>query len=275
MSLSTLAAAATVATTIFGGHTSQYAPVGVDVTAGGRTMSQFALQVDLRCDDGTGASWAGHAASPARISRRGSFRATGVGRSRYGVDKLGTVTERIRGTVRRGVARGTYSSTLVMTDETTGATVRTCRSGAVTWRARSAPGRIYAGEFDSGLPLVLERTQDGRRLRVLWVAWSAACQHGGGYEVGEGLSNFAIARNGRFGDRWSDEEDGGARVFEYSLDGSVGAGRASGTFGVSVTEKDAAGATTDTCTSPPDRWTARSTRGAKVRRPKTEVRAGG
>jgi hypothetical protein len=56
-------------------------------------------------------------------------------------------------------------------------------------------------------------------------------------------------------------DGGGTETFAYSLHGQVGANRASGTFQVVITDKDAAGATTDTCDSTLERWTARSTKG--------------
>ena len=114
-------------------------------------------------------------------------------------------------------------------------------------------------------------------MTILWVAFSAPCQGGGAFEIGEGLTNFPMSRRGRFGDSWNDEDkrdDGGSVVRDYTFDGTLGSASAAGTFGVRITEKDAAGAVTDTCESPVARWTARSTKGAKVRRPRNEIRVG-
>jgi hypothetical protein len=287
------AAPAAAAGKIYGGHTSSYAPVALRVAADGRKLTRMLIQVDFACDDGSGASWAGGARfqsfrpatiepgtnvfSPGRISRRGKFAATGEASARYGDDKLGTVTEKVTGSVRRGIAHGTYSATLVMRDEAGGAVVRTCRSGNVRWEARSAPGRVYAGQSSDGLPLVVERSRNGRRVTILWVAWTAPCESGGAFEIGEGLTNFTVSRSGHFGDKWDDEQkldDGGTDVRSYTFEGTAGASRASGTFGVRVTEKDAAGATTLSCESPLARWTARSTKGAKIKRAKGEIRVG-
>jgi hypothetical protein len=294
LALTATTPAAAAPTAIYGGHTSDFAPFSLQVAANGAKLTGMQLQAEFRCDDGAGASWSGRASfqsfkpatvepgdnvfTPARISRRGTFRATGEATATYGVDdKIGAITETLRGTVRRGSAHGTYSATLVMRNADTGATVRTCRTGAVRWEARSKPGRVYAGLASSGEPLVVERSPDGGRVRVLWVAWTAPCPSGGAFEIGEGVTNFTISKRGRFGDRWSHEEkrdDGGTDVRTYTFDGSVGAAAASGTFGVQITRKDAAGATTETCESPLARWTARSTKGAKVKRPRSEIRVG-
>jgi hypothetical protein len=289
MSLATIAAAASLATAFYGGHTSQYAPVGLRVAPDGRTLTGLTLQVDFDCDAGYGASWSGFASfrsfapatvndgenvfSPARISRSGRFRATGQAVAAY-TQTNGRITEKLRGTVRRGVAHGTYSATLVMTDKQTGATVTTCHSGTVRWQARSAPGRLYAGQSSTGEPIVIERT--GSKVRILYVAWTAPCQAGGAWEIGEGLTNFTISRRGHFGDRWPDEtklDGGGSRVRTYTVDGTLRASKASGTFGVQVTDRDAAGTVTDSCDSTLVHWTARSTKG-KVKPPKGEIRVG-
>lgn len=75
-----------------------------------------------------------------------------------------------------------------------------------------------------------------------------------GWAVAEELVNFPVSGAGRFGDTFSDElkVDGvGTKAFAYRLDGTAGASRAAGTLQVEITEKDAAGATTDTATP---RW---------------------
>jgi hypothetical protein len=293
VALTSAAPAAAAPTAIYGGHTSYYAPFSLRVGANGAKLTSMLLQVDFRCDDGAGASWSGRAEfesfepatispgdnvlTPARISRRGTFRAIGKAAAYYGEDNTGAITETLRGTIRRGTAHGTYSATLVVRNTDTGATVRTCRSGAVRWDARSAPGRIYAGQSSDGQPLVIERSRNGRRVTILWVAFSAPCQGGGAFEIGEGLTNFPISKSGRFGDSWNDEEkrdDGGSVARAYTFDGTVGAAGAAGTFGVRITEKDAGGAVTDTCESPAAHWTARSTKGAKVKPPRNEIRVG-
>jgi hypothetical protein len=77
-----------------------------------------------------------------------------------------------------------------------------------------------------------------------------------------------VSGAGRFGDTFSDElklEGVGTRAFAYRLDGTAGASRAAGTLRVEITDKDAAGATTDTCDTTLVSWSARSTKGKAPR----------
>jgi len=284
-------AAAAGSDRVYGGHTSDFAPFALRVGANGAKLTGMLLQVDFRCDDGGGASWSGRASfrpfkpattrpgdndlTPARISRRRTFRATGEAAAYYGADMTGTITEKLRGTVRRSTAHGIYSATLVMRNTETGATVRTCHSGTVRWEARSAPGRVYAGQSSDGQPLVIERSRDGRSVTTLWIAFTAPCPSGGAFEIGMGLTDFPISRSGRVGDRWDDEEkrdDGGSDVRTYSFDGTMRATSAFGSFAVQITRKDAAGNVTETCERPVERWTARSTKGAVPKSPRGEIR---
>jgi hypothetical protein len=137
-----------------------------------------------------------------------------------------------------------------------GATAKTCQSGPIRWKARSAPKRVYAGLTERGEPLVIERTRNGRKAKMLWLSWAAPCPSGGAIEIGEGISNFPVDRNGRFGDRW---EDGARR---YTFRGRIRGSRASGVLGVDVTRIDmtGGGASVELCRSRLAKWTARSTR---------------
>jgi hypothetical protein len=98
-----------------------------------------------------------------------------------------------------------------------------------------------------GTPIVLERAR--RKVKTAHVAWTAPCPSGGAWEVGEGLTNFPIARNGRFGNRWNDAPT------RYTLRGRIRGSRASGSFGVQVLNVDADAGSIELCKSP----TARST----------------
>jgi hypothetical protein len=267
------AGATTTSEKIYGGHTTtQFAPFALRVGADGRTLTGLLIQVDFDCDAGYGASWSGAASfrsftpgsvqpednffNPARTASDGTFSSTGEAVGRYGEDDVGTITETLSGTLRRGTAAGTYSATLVLRNPATGATDATCQSGTVRWKARSAPQRVYAGLTAAGEPLVIERTRDGRKAKILWVGWTAPCPSGGAYEIGEGLTDFPIARNGRFGDRWTD------KARRYTVRGKIRGSRASGVFGVDVTriDLDGDGASVELCRSKLAKWSARSSR---------------
>ena len=277
---------------IYGGHTAQDGPIALRVAGNGRALTQLLVHVRAACDDGASATWSGRASfaafqpptinvgenvfSPARVSRRGAFRATGLAADGYG-DKFGTVTQKLSGTVRRGVAHGTYSATIDITDPATGAKVTSCRSGTLRWAARSAPGRTYAGLTSNGSPIVVQRSRDGRRIDSLWVSWQAPCQNEGGFSLAEELVRFPVSGAGSFGGAFPDDvklDDGGTRSFAYRLSGRAGATSASGTFQVQITDKDPAGATTNTCDTTLLRWSARSTEGRapRVSPKRSEVR---
>ena len=199
---------------IYGGHTSQDAPIALRTSADGRRLTQLLFYADFKCDDGTGDSWFGSADfaafkpptidagtnifSPARVGRGGTFRATGE--EPFNGGKL---TETLRGSLRRGVAHGTFSATFEATDDTTGAKV-TCNSGTLRWAARSAPGRIYAGLTSNEGPVVIQRSRDGRHVDSMWLGWDAPCQSGLFFGFGDHFVRFPVSRAGRFGNAFDD-----------------------------------------------------------------------
>jgi len=286
--LAVAARAAAPRTAVYGGHTSQFDPIGFRVAGGGRSLDGLLLHVETTCDNGEGYSWAGGADvartlpaspepdhnvfAPRRLTASRALRAEGRVLAGYG-DTLGLVTQRIAGRFRGGTARGTLEATIDVSDRATGRHVTTCRSGKLRWSARSAPARVYAGLTSDARPVVVERSRDGGKVKVFWVTYLAPCEGGGSVGRGMGLSNFPIA-GGAFGDEWTDgdrAEDGSEEQFAFRLEGNVGRTRARGTFQAKVTEKDPAGATTDTCDSGALAWSARSTRG-RAPRVRGEVR---
>jgi hypothetical protein len=285
LALTAAAPAAAAPATILGGTLPDDAPFALRLAKDGRTLTSLLAHVRMTCDDGRHMTLSGEDAfasgGPAiekgdavfprtRLSKRGVLRADGTASAEF-ADATGAVTERLRGTVRDGHGRGTLSATMILTDNATGAR-QTCRSGALRWTAFSNPGHIFAGATSDGRPIVLQRSRDGRKVDALWVSYTTPCQNEGGFAVGEELMNFPL-RSGAFGDTWTFEPDKTISV-AYTLRGRVGAARASGSLRVQVTVKDDAGATTDTCDSTPLSWSARSSKGAKVKRAKEEIRVG-
>jgi hypothetical protein len=292
LALTAAAPAAAAPASVYGGHTAQDAPIALRVAGSRRALTQLLVHVRAACDDGNGATWSGAASfaafapptidvgenvfSPARLSRRGAFRAKGVATDAYG-EMIGKVTETIRGTIRRGAAHGTFSATIEIVDPATGAKVTSCRSGTLRWAARSAPGRVYAGLTSDRRPIVVQRSRSGRKIDSLWVSWSAPCRNVGGFNVAEELVNFPVSGRGRFGDTFTDDvkpAEGGTRAFAYLVDGRAGGSRVAGSLRVEVTDKDAAGTITDSCDTTLLSWSARSTKGAapRVKPPKSEIR---
>jgi hypothetical protein len=265
--------------TVYGGHTSQYAPIGVRVRRGGGALTQLLLHLQAQCDDGGRLNWAGVAtfaaalpptpdgentAAPARLSRTGSFTARGSGLSRYGENMVGLLTETISGRVRGADARGTLSATFELFEISSGNRVTTCRTGNVRWAARSAPGRTFAGLTSDRRPVVVELARDGSKVEDFRVTWDADCQPSGGLDIADSLINFPVSATGRFGDSFSQEltpPGGGKQVFSYMLDGDAGRTRASGRFQVTMSETDGAGAAVGSCDSTLLSWSATSSPG--------------
>ena len=261
-------AAAAAPATIYGGTLPDDAPFALRFAKDGRTLKSLLAHVRTTCDDGETRTLSGKEAfARTRLSARGALRADGTGTAEFD-DGTGAVAERLRGSVRNGRARGTLSVTIVIADRTTGAK-RTCRSGKQRWTAVSSPGTIFAGMTSDGRPIVLQRSRDGRRVAALWVSFYAACQEaGGGFAIGEQLLDFPL-RSGAFGDTWTYQPGDNISAL-YSLRGRVGAARASGTLRVVVTVKDAG----ETCDTTELSWSANSSKGANVKRPKREIRVG-
>ncbi len=133
---------------------------------------------------------------------------------------------------------------------------------------------MYVGTTSDDGPVVVQRSHDGRRVDRLWMSWSADCQAGGAYDIGEAFVRFPVSRAGHFGNAFDDPYtlDGATRTFAYQLSGNVGVNRASGAFRVIVTAKDVAGATTDSCDSTRLRWTASSTKGKPPKPRSSEIK---
>ena len=290
LALAGAAPAAAAPPAIYGGHTSENAPIALRVSADGRTLQQLRVYVYTTCDDGTTSAFSAAASfaafkpvtigfgqnvfSPARVSRRGSFRATGLEQDSYDESDVGTSKEILRGSIHGGVAHGTYAVSTQIVDAN-GAKVATCSSHTVRWEARSAPGRTYAGQTSDGLPVVVQRSRDGRRVDHLWMAWEAPCQADGFFAFGEDLGSLRVSGSGHFASAFDDPvnlDGGGTRTFSYSFAGQAGARVASGTFHAVVTEKDATGAMTDRCDSTLQRWAAQSTRGRAPKRRGGEIK---
>lgn len=280
--------------TVYGGNTSQDAPFGIRMKRGGAALSQLLLHFHAKCADGHGLDWAGTADfasfqpptvdigtnvfSPAKLSRTGSFKASGRGASSFG-EASGMLKESIRGRVHGASVHGTFEATVDVFGPD-GAKLTNCRTGRLRWAARSAPGRTYAGLTSAGYPVVVDLARDGRRVEHLRLSWTAGCQPSGGVTIGDHLNGFHISPKGRFGDTFTQDytpEPGVKASFAYVIAGNLDRLKASGTFQVKLTQTDAAGAVVATCDSTLLRWTAASSRGTApraVKRKAREIRAG-
>jgi hypothetical protein len=158
-----------------------------------------------------------------------------------------TITGRIKG---RKVA-GTVALHVDEKDPS-GVTVATCDSTAA-FRARSAPGRVYAGATSQNGPVVLELDRRREQVAHLRVGWQSVCESGAEFQVADHQVDFDLVRK-RFGDEYDappyDIDGGGQGTDHYLVRGRVANRRkAAGVFRVTTDERDAAGEPADACDS--------------------------
>jgi hypothetical protein len=272
-----LAPAAADGAVVWGGGTSQDNPFGLVASPDGQRLTRLYLYVNGDCSDGEPVVYRGPARFAAvmppvldegdnfltgRRVRGGRIRASGRAVADYGDDLVGRMSEQLSGRVRRGgIASGTLRVRWELEDRGTGATVATCDSGRLRWVARSAPRRVYAGLTSDQEPVVVELNRRRRSVATFRIGWTVDCRPSGEWFFGDRLIRFPL-RGGRFGDRFEqryDRDGGGENVFGYDVRGRLRGTKASGRFGISVREIDAAGTTVADCGPRTVSWRAAST----------------
>jgi hypothetical protein len=263
---------------VYGGTTSQQEPFVLELARKGKVVDRATVLMTGDCSDGESTSYFGtlgfepqlpaalrigeHVFRGGRVSASGRFRAEGRGVEGYATAN-GLMTETIAGRVRRdGGAAGTYRSKVRVVDDRSGDTVATCDTGTVRWTARSRRGRIFAGATSQDQPIVVEVDRQRASVERMRMGWAAPCtpEETGSWLLGDELSGFRLD-GGAFGDTFQqpfDLDGGGRRTFDYTVDGQLRRISASGSFAVTVTDADAAGAVTSTCPSGNVDWSART-----------------
>jgi hypothetical protein len=261
----------------YGGVTSQDAPFVLELARGSK-VDRIRVLVIGQCSDGESLTMfatvdfetnipafvpsGDHVMTGGRLSKSGSFRASGLGSEDFG-GAGGAVTEKVTGRIRRnGSASGTYRASVTLIDRQTNQPVADCHTGTIKWSARSARGRVFAGATSAGQPIVVELDRRRGSVEHLMFGWGAPCAppETGGWLVPDHLRGFPLT-GGSFGDTFQvpvDLDGGGKRAFDYTIQGSVGRSKASGSFSVKVTDMDGAGVTTSACDTGSVTWTARS-----------------
>lgn len=262
---------------LYGGNTSQHDPFVLKLAKNAKTVDRASIMAEGTCSDGSpirfgvtlrfevdtpAASPGGvHIVAGDRVSRSGSFSASGSGVDGFGT-ATGAMTHAIKGKVRRnGSAAGTYQATIVLHDDATGAEVATCDTGLVRWTGRSSRGRVYAGATSQGWPMVVEVDKARDNVEDVWFGWDAPCTPSGGVLIGDVVSEFPI-RDGKFGDSFPytvDLDNGEKLTLDYVIDGRLSRAKASGSVSVKLTSRNPAGAVTSTCDSGAVSWSLRST----------------
>lgn len=260
----TPAGAQSAPATVYGGSTSQGAAFVLRATtARRRSLRDAVIWIDAQCADGTDLFYAAPLPlgnTRPRAGRRFTVRRTAT--ADYGT-LSGAVTARLTGTAGATAARGTLDVTVALRDRASRRPTTTCRTRRLTWRATSAPRRVFGGATSDGRPVVVELRADRRRVRTLRIGWTASCQPPAEFGISDTLSNLSLSPAGRFGNVFSSRFPipgiaGAQREFAYDLSGRVRAAQATGTLSVTVTDRDEAQTVRSTCRAQGVRFTAAS-----------------
>lgn len=129
--------------------------------------------------------------------------------------------------------------------------------------AGQAAGVVYGGVTAQDFPVVLETSRRGRLVARATIAIELTCTSGQIVRLPDGYRRLTVRRNGKFSASFGPETrrnpDGTSVDFEGSVSGRFNSSRsrASGTWTFKGTERDAAGAVTDTCDSGTVRWSVK------------------
>jgi hypothetical protein len=125
-----------------------------------------------------------------------------------------------------------------------------------------ALGSVYGGVTDDGFGLVVEVSPSGRKVVRMATGLEIKCTSGASFSASDGWSGMRIAKrkfSASFGPQPQRNDDGTTTDFEGTVSGTFNRSRTkvSGTWTLKGTDRDAAGAVTDTCDSGVLNWTAK------------------
>ena len=127
----------------------------------------------------------------------GRFTARGARTISIGED-TGSVVEDLAGRIAGAETRGSYSARIEVS-AADGTALGTCETGTVRWRARSAPGRIFAGATSDDQAVVIKLDRRGRQVRQMRIGSFLECGEAGGLAA---VNEFSarLGADGRFAD---------------------------------------------------------------------------
>ena len=127
----------------------------------------------------------------------------------------------------------------------------------------AATGNTYGGVTPQGLPLVVDMTADRRHIVRAITVLDMTCTSGDTFVVTDRYPRMPVTKKGRFSFAFGPETernpDGTTSDYSGRLTGRLNETKTkiTGTWSYTVTDHDAAGAVTDTCTSGTVSWTAK------------------
>ena len=129
-----------------------------------------------------------------------------------------------------------------------------CDSGTVSW---TLPRDGAGGQIANGYPISMRISKTN--VKTMGVVTQVNCKSGDSYLIPAFYDNFAVAKDGTFGRKFTDTGvPNRGQTSELSLEfrGQFRAGRGSGTWSMHVVFSDKSGKQTDTCDSGLMHWTA-------------------
>jgi hypothetical protein len=168
------------------------------------------------------------------------------------------------GVVSRGLrvmGVGVLTSTLVV-----GAplmAVATVQPSDARTTAAAKVGNTYGGMTSQGHPVVVDLTSDRRKLVRALLAIEMPCTSGGTAFLTDEYNALRVSKKGKFGTAFGPvtvrNDDGTTTDVQGRISGKLNASRTkiTGTWQLSGTDRDAAGAVLDTCDSGSVSWRAK------------------
>ena len=242
-------ASAGASTVIYSGTTTsdQYPLV---VTVSGSRIVGLSSMWRAVCSSGRGYSY-GKVVSLAKAPiaiKGGRFSGSVTVPETLGGGQTALSTVLLKGTIKGSRIAGTMTGATAVGSDPKGPD-DTCAVTNLNFSLLHKPGTEYGGATSQGLPVVVELGNGGRAVRHLHVGWRETCTSGDAFQFADFLSGGALTA-GRFGGTFSTNETrsaGGTIVSDYAISGKLSKAAGSGSLKLTITLKDAAGATEDTC----------------------------
>jgi hypothetical protein len=196
----------------------------------------------------------------AKANKRGRFKTSLIAPLTGSTSIAPILSMFFNGKLKKGTARGTLWADVTVSDPATGQLIEDCGLDQMRWKAVHAPGRVFAGTSQQGMPVVLTANAKHTKVTKLRFGWQTNdCTPPGFIRLGDWINNFHVDR-GTFGDAFGQDfplNGGGTAHYDYVISGRLHKRKASGSFAVTYTETAPSGAKA-TCRLPTTNWNAAS-----------------
>ena len=129
--------------------------------------------------------------------------------------------------------------------------------------ATATPSGTYGGVTGQGFPVIVDVSKTGRQVVRAVVAVRLTCTAGGVATLPDSYQRLTVSKTGRFSSSFGPQTvrnpDGTTTDVQGSMSGAFNAARTkvSGKWSFKLTDHDATGAVTDTCSLASVSWTAK------------------